>query len=196
MSKEGVLPTYESVTKSTASRSSIWRTVMVSLVTCLFIFSFFNSESVLSTISKGAVVCKSQTHGQKTSVPTSTSLEESSHISILPAPDAESRSAVGKHESFSLRRRSGDASEAASALSADGRSGYNRREEEDGRSGYNNVEDGRSGYNRREEEDGRSGYNRREEEDGRSGYNNVEDGRSGYNRREEEDGRSGYNRAA
>ncbi|KAK1955741.1 hypothetical protein LY78DRAFT_686634 [Colletotrichum sublineola] len=178
MSKEAILPTHGLDTKSTTSRSSIYRNVMLSLITFALIFSLFNYESVLSTINKGMVVCKNHVHEPNVSEPTYTSLEESS-----PFPEAQSRSTVDRQGSFSLRRRNGDASEEGSALSTDGRSGYNRREEEDGRSGYNSVEDGRSGYNRREEEDGRSGYN------------SVTDGRSGYNRREEEDGRSGYNKA-
>ncbi|KAK1985851.1 hypothetical protein LZ30DRAFT_583258 [Colletotrichum cereale] len=190
MSKEAILPTHGPVTKSPISRSSTSRTFMVCLITCVLILSLFNYESAFSTINKGVVICKSRIHGQKSPKPTNTPLQESSQASVLPFLDSESPSTLGKQYSFSLRRRNGGISEAGPASSADGRSGYNRREEDDGRSGYN-KEDGRSGYN--SVTDGRSGYNRREEEDGRSRYNKVEDGRSGYN--SVEDGRSGYNRA-
>ncbi|KAK1598457.1 uncharacterized protein LY79DRAFT_539223 [Colletotrichum navitas] len=190
MSKEAILPAYAPVPKMTTSRISTCRSIMVSLMTCILILSFFNYETIFSAINKGTVVCKSHVHSQEISQPTNTSLEVTSQTWVILPPEIKSRSTLGKQNSFSLRRRNGAVSEADVALSADGRSGYNRREEEDGRSGYNRREEGgRSGYNSVEDRrsgynsvtDGRSGYNRREEEDGRSGYNGVEDGRSGYN---------------
>ncbi|KAK2028788.1 hypothetical protein LX32DRAFT_589942 [Colletotrichum zoysiae] len=212
MSKEAaMLPVHEPVTRTATSRSSTLRTIMVSLVTCVLVISLFNYQSVLSTVNKGMVVCSGQVHGQQVAEAAKLSLEESSQTLVLPSQDMDSSSTLGKQTSFSLRRRSLDASELDSAPSTDGRSGYNavtdgrsgynRREETDGRSGYNAVTDGRSGYNRRDisevdssaSTDGRSGYNRREETDGRSGYNSETDGRSGYN--SVTDGRSGYNRA-
>ncbi|KAK2063337.1 hypothetical protein LY76DRAFT_612989 [Colletotrichum caudatum] len=199
MSKEAMLPAHEPVARTATSRGSTLRTIMVSLMTCVLVISLFNYQSVVSTINKGMVVCSGQAHGQQVAEPAKLSLEESSQTSVPSSQDTDSRSTLGKQTSFSLRRRSLDASEADSAPSTDGRSGYNGAADAvtDGRSGYNRREetDGRSGYNSAADAvtDGRSGYNRREETDGRSGYNSVTDGRSGYNG--VTDGRSGYNRA-
>ncbi|KZL73120.1 collagen triple helix repeat (20 copies) [Colletotrichum tofieldiae] len=203
MTKEAVLPTYGPVPRGPIPGGSARRTIMISVITCVLILLLFSYDKVFSTINMGMVVCKSQLHDHKYSESTNTLLQEASENVESPLHEFEVSSNLGKQDSFSLRRRNDGSPQVGTAISTDGRSGYNRREEEDGRSGYNSVEDGRSGYNRREEEDGRSGYNsvtdgrsgynRREEEDGRSGYNSVTDGRSGYNRREEEDGRSGYN---
>ncbi|GJD02543.1 Collagen triple helix repeat-containing protein [Colletotrichum higginsianum IMI 349063] len=203
MSKDAILPIHGAVPSEPAPRRSSGRTILISVVTCVLILSLFNYGSVVSTINKGLVVCKGQSHNLEYSDAMANLSEDATETTANAFHHSEVDSNTSNQDSLFLARRNDASPQESTAVSTDGRSGYNRREETDGRSGYNSVTDGRSGYNRREEEDGRSGYNsvtdgrsgynRREEEDGRSGYNSVTDGRSGYNRREETDGRSGYN---
>ncbi|TKW55994.1 hypothetical protein CTA1_11363 [Colletotrichum tanaceti] len=205
MTKDTILPIHAAAPSEPAPRRSSGRTILISVVTCVLILSLFNYGSLVSTINKGLVGCKGEYHDLKYSDPMPNLSQDASETTATAFRQSEVDSDTSTQDSLFLARRNGGSSQESTAVSTDGRSGYNRREETDGRSGYNSVTDGRSGYNRREEEDGRSGYNsdtdgrsgynRREETDGRSGYNSVTDGRSGYNRREETDGRSGYNSA-
>ncbi|KZL85533.1 collagen triple helix repeat-containing protein, partial [Colletotrichum incanum] len=157
MTKEAVLPGYGSVPRGPVPCGSARRTILISVITCVLILLLISYSKALSTINLGIVVCKSQLHGHKYSEPTNTLLEESSETMASPLHEFELPSNLGKQDSFFLRRRNDGSPQVGTAASTDGRSGYNRREE-DGRSGYNIVEDGRSGYN--SVTDGRSGYNR------------------------------------
>ncbi|TQN67408.1 hypothetical protein CSHISOI_08021 [Colletotrichum shisoi] len=179
MTKDTILPIHGAVPSEPAPRRSSGRTILISVVTCVLILPLFNYGSVVSTINKGLVVCKGQSHDQKYSETMTNVPEDATGTTANAFHQSEVDSNTSSQDSLFLARRDDASPQGSTDVSTDGRSGYNRREETDGRSGYNKT-DGRSGYN--SVTGGRSGYNRREEEDGRSGYNSVTDGRSGYNR--------------